>query len=129
MPVTITVPDGSLTGLSVPARDQLSESVGQFATDLISEANRLEGAARTDAREPEISAQMVKDAAEFVRRGLAKKRASIWMRVCRVGAALSGLLIGIMWDKEKLQEITYLIAFIVIISIAIALTMISTFKE
>jgi hypothetical protein len=127
MAVTIIIADSDLSGLSAPARQQLETTVREFSTDLISEANRLEAANRSPSDAPDVNAQMVRDASIFVRKGMARKSPSIWVRVGRVAAAVLSLIVGVAWDKDKLQDSTYLVTFGLLFAAAfIAVTVVAT---
>jgi len=54
MPVHINVPDASLDGFSVPARQQLEQNLIEFSADVISEANRIEATIRPVSAQPDV---------------------------------------------------------------------------
>lgn len=111
MPIHFTIGDQDLLGFSDPAQAQLKETLDKFANDLISEANRIEASSRGPAHAPDVNAAMVRDATSFVRRGIIATKASKLDRLVRILAPGLSLLVGIIWDRDSLQDGTYLIIF------------------
>lgn len=129
MPLTVIIDDADLSGLSGHAQTQLKGVIEAYATDLLSEANRIEAASRSGSLPPEISAQMVQDASSFVRKGMTAKGASRWTKILRGLAALFSLILGLIWDKESLQSGTYLIWFGLVLATTIVLVTIVSLKD
>lgn len=129
MPVTVSIPDSSLQGLSAPARQELESKIQDFATDLISESNRIEATNRSPSDAADVSAQMVRDACTFVRRGMISKPPSVSSKMWRLGSALLSLLVGIAWDKDSIQNSSYIIFFGFLIAVTILTVSYSLLKE
>lgn len=129
MPVTVAISDANLSGLSDPARQEVKATLESFATDLISEANRLEAATRSSSAAPDVNAQMVRDASTFVRRGMTAKSPSAWTKISRVMAALLALILGVVWDKDSLQSSTYLVGFGALLVVTLVITTFVAIKD
>tara|TARA_R110000851_G_scaffold331929_1_gene506958 strand:+ start:3776 stop:4162 length:387 start_codon:yes stop_codon:yes gene_type:complete len=125
----IKIPEGDLKGFNDRAKGKLSEATTVFITDLIEESNRLESSRNTTGDEPEITSSMVNDAQVLIRRGLARPKRSTGIKILRVIAAVLSLLVGILYDSEKLQSGVYMLLFIAVITGAILTVTISTIKE
>lgn len=129
MPLTIIIEDSDLTGLSPHAQTQLKSTVEQYSTDLLSEANRIEAASRAGSLPPEVSAQMIHDAATYVRKGMVARASSPWAKGLRAFSALLSLLLGLAWDQDSLQSGSYLIWFGVLLAVTLITTTIVSLKD
>ncbi|MBK9515094.1 MAG: hypothetical protein IPO05_16035 [Flavobacteriales bacterium] len=129
MPLNLQIPDQDLTGFSGNAKDRLSEVTLKYASDVIEEANRIEAGRKATQGTPEVTRSMVDDAQEVLRRGLRPHHSNTWMKVLRVVAAVLALVVGIMYDKTRLQDGVYMSLFILLIAATIITVTISTLKE
>lgn len=129
MSLDIQIPDDDLKGFSGEARDHLKKATGEYATDLIEEANRIEAGRNSTGGPPEVTRGMVNDAKVLLRRGLGVPKKSWGMRILRVVAAVLSLCVGIMYDETKLQSGGYMLLFILAVTVAILSVTISTLKE
>jgi hypothetical protein len=129
MPVRTEISDSSLDGFSMPARQQLESSLLEFATDVISEANRIEATIRPVSAPPDVSAQMVRDACSYVRKMPIIKKTSGITKLGRALSAVLGILLGLFWDKSSLDSSTYLIQFAVLFAFTLIITTAVTLKD
>jgi hypothetical protein len=125
----IVIMDEDLKGFNSKAKEKLDESAKEFVGDLVEESNRIESASNTSGNDPEITSSMVNDARVLIRRGLSQPKMSMSVRVLRVLAAISSLVVGILYDPARLQNSGYMLLFIVVITAAILTVTISTIKE
>lgn len=129
MPLDIQIPDDDLKGFTHEAQDHLKRATGEYATDLIEEANRIEAGRNSTGGPPEVTRGMVNDAKVLLRRGLGAPKKSWGLRMSRVVAAVLSLCAGIMYDVTKLQNGWYMTFFILVVTGAILMVTISTLKE
>jgi len=129
MTVEITIVDADLLGFSDPAKGHLKVAVSRYAVDLIRETNRVESDRNRSGGQPEITQGMVDDADTVMRRGVRSVRTNIWIKVLRIVSAVAALLVGVMYDQERMQDGLYLLAFVAVIAVTIITVTISTLKE
>jgi hypothetical protein len=108
MPVVTTVADDKLDGFSAPACDKLQQCMDEFATELVTEAKRIEASARGAADVPDVNSHMVRDAEMFVRRGFGKKKRDGWSTFLRIAAPVLAFLVSAVWDKASLANPWYI---------------------
>lgn len=125
----IEISDNDLKGFNNQAKAKLSEAATEFIGDLIEESNRLESTRNTTGSDPEITSSMVNDARVLIRRGLAQPKKGMGLKILRIAAAVLSLLVGVLYDSEKLQSGGYMLLFIGVITSAILTVTISTIKE
>lgn len=129
MPINIDISDSDLAGFNDQAKQELKASVETFSDDLIAEANRIESSVNSTSQGPEITSSIVRDAKVLIRHKISKPKKNIWSILLKIGASVLSLVAGIMYQKEKLQDTTYLVFYIIIIAIAILLTTLTVIKE
>jgi hypothetical protein len=129
MPINIIIPDTDLNGFNQPAQNELKKSIQDFSNDLLAECNRIEASANTTSNVPEITSSIVADARVLLRHKISKPKKSSWKVWLKIAASLVTLLSGIMYQKEKLQDTSYLIFYIIVIALAIILTTLTILKE
>jgi hypothetical protein len=129
MEIRVSVTDESVAAFSPSAIAGLNEAATGYAKDLIAETNRLEAGRNSAADKPEVTRAMVIDARDMMRRGLYTPKRSLGLKALRVSAAVLPLFVGIMYDGENLQNGLYMIAFIVVIELAILAVTLSVLKE
>lgn len=129
MPINIKIQDSDVAGFNDQAQDGLKAATSEFISDMIDEANRIESGRNNTQGPPQITSSMVNDAKVLIRRGLATPKKSIGSRILRIFAAVLSLVVGIMYDKTKLQDDIYLLFFILIMAVTIICVTISTIKE
>lgn len=129
MPVEIKIEDNNLTGFNSPAKTELKDSVKDFADDLIAESNRIESSINTSSNGPEITSSIVRDAKVLIRHKISKPKKSTGKTLMKIGASISSLLAGVMYQKDKLQDSGYLVVYIIVIAGAILLTTLTVLKE
>lgn len=125
----IKISENDLKGFNGKAEAELAEAVAEFVGDLIEESNRLESSVNTTGDDPEITSSMVNNARVLIRRGLAQPKKGVGSKIFRVAAAVSSLLVGILYDPIKLQSGGYMFLFICVVTAAILMVTISTIKE
>jgi hypothetical protein len=125
----IIIPDDDLKGFNEKAKSKLKEASKEFVNDLIEESNRLESSRNTSGDDPEITSSMVNDAIILIRRGLAQPKKNLLIKGLRVLAAVLSLLVGVLYDKTKLQDSGYMFLFIAVITAAILTVTVATIKE
>lgn len=125
----VDVKEENLEGFNDQAKSQLIDTTHAFVSDLIEEANRLESKNNSSGASPEITSSNVNDAADFVRRGLTKKKKGFKVILLRILATLSPLVIGIMYNTESLQNGAYLLTFVVVVVVAVLSVTLSTIME
>jgi hypothetical protein len=129
MPISIDINDSDLAGFNDQAKQELKTSVETFSDDLIAEANRIESSINSTSQGPEITSSIVRDAKVLIRHKISKPKRNIYSVILKIGASVLSLVAGIMYQKEKLQDATYLVFYIIIIAIAILLTTLTVIKE
>lgn len=129
MPINIEISDNDLAGFNDQAKQELKVSVETFSDDLIAEANRIESSINSTSQGPEITSSIVRDAKVLIRHKISKPKKNIWSIILKIAASVLSLVAGIMYQKEKLQDTTYLVFYIIIIAIAILLTTLTVIKE
>jgi len=129
MPINININDADLAGFNDQAKQELKTSIETFSDDLISEANRIESSVNSTSQGPEITSSIVRDAKVLIRHKISKPKRNAWSVVMKIGASVLSLVAGIMYQKEKLQDTTYLVFYIIVIALAILLTTITVLKE
>lgn len=129
MPIDIRVEDADLVGFSDPAKDGVKRAGEDFIRHVVAEANRLESAQNAGTGPVEITKGMVANAALIQRHAVGGRKAPLSFKVLRIVSAASALLVGVMVDKEKMQDTLYLVAFFVVIAIALITTTVSIMKE
>ncbi|WP_338359890.1 hypothetical protein [Yeosuana marina] len=129
MPININIRDEDVEGFNDQAKFELTNSVTDFSNDLIAESNRIESSLNTSNTGPEITSSIVRDAKVLLRHKISKPKKSFGLLALKIGASISSLLVGILYDKDKLQEGWYLIIYIIAIALAILLTTLTIFKE
>jgi hypothetical protein len=129
MPININIEDTDVDGFNEQAKTEFKDSVLEFSNDLIAESNRLESSINTSTNGPEITSSIVRDAKVLLRHKISKPKRSNKTIALKICSSLSSLIVGIMYDKEKLQNGVYLIFYIIVIALAITLTTITIFKE
>ncbi|AVR97890.1 hypothetical protein [Pseudoduganella armeniaca] len=125
----IEIDDTTLTGFNVPAKAEVKKATLQFATDVIAEANRIEGSRNPQAGPPEVISGMVVEATLLVRRGLNQPRKKYGVKLIRICAAVLSLVVGFCYDATKLQDKTYMMIFVLMVALAIVSVTIATIKE
>ncbi|MCF5716794.1 hypothetical protein GS629_00415 [Aeromonas veronii] len=125
----INISNEDLKGFNEQAKAKLAEAATEFIGDLIEESNRLESSRNTSGNEPEITSSMVNDARILIRRGLTQPKKDFGLKILRIAAAVLSLLVGVLYDSEKLQSGGYMLLFIGVITAAILTVTISTIKE
>jgi len=126
----IEIDKNKTSGFNAQAIAKLEKSVDEYVDDLISEASRIEAASRSShSGPPEVTSSMVENARVLLRTGLGRPRKGVRLKLLRVGATVAGLIAGLLYDSEDLQDGTHMAAFIVVVSLAILLTTLSVFKE
>lgn len=129
MPINIDITDSDLAGFNDQAKQELKVSVETFSDDLIAEANRIESSINSTSQGPEITSSIVRDAKVLIRHKISRPKKNVWSILLKIGASVLSLVAGIMYQKEKLQDTTYLVFYIIIIAIAILLTTLTVIKE
>lgn len=125
----IEISNDDLKGFNNQAKAKLSEAATEFIGDLIEESNRLESSRNTTGNDPEITSSMVNDARVLIRRGLTQPKMGMGLKILRIAAAVLSLLVGVLYDSEKLQSGGYMLLFIGVITAAILTVTISMIKE
>src|SRR5437016_2931687 len=129
MPIEITIPDAALTGFNAQAQTKLHSVVKEFVDDLIDESNRIEAGQNTTEGAPEITSSMVSDARVFVRSGSTPRKESFGRRLVRILAPVLTLVVGVMYDKQSLQQGVYMAVFVIFIAAAILCTTLSALQD
>lgn len=129
MPIAIHIQDQDVSGFNTQAKIKLEESVNEFVSDLIEEANRIESGRNSTSGDPEITSSMVNDARVLIRRGLAQPKKGMGIKILRISSAVLSLAVGMMYDSTKLQDSGYMLLFILVIAAAILSVTVATIKE
>ena len=129
MPIEIRIGESELIGFSDPAKNGVQTAGVDFLKAVIAEANRLESAHKSGGGPVEITQAMVVDAVVIQRRSLGARKTPIGIKILRIATAVVSLVVGFMYDGQKLQDAGYMAVFILLITIAVGLTIISTMKE
>lgn len=125
----IEIPETDLEGFNDQSKETLKQALVAYADQLIDESNRIEASNRTTEGDPEVTSSMVDSASVLLRRGLAKPRGKMLPKILRIAAAVLSLAAGFMYDARELQDSTYLLTFIIVVSAAILAVTVSTIRE
>jgi hypothetical protein len=125
----INVDDKALAGFNEPARTALTKASVEFIEDLVKEANRIEATHNPSSGNPQVTSAMVVDASVLIRRGLARPKRKIGVKLLRIVAAVLSMAVGFTYDATKLQDKTYMLVFVVVVAFAIIAVTISTILE
>jgi hypothetical protein len=129
MPIDIRVEDTELAGFSDPAKEGVKKAGEDFLKKIIVEANRLESVQNSGGGPVEITKGMVATAAMFQNHAVGPQKTSLTIKLLRIAAAALSLAVGIMYDKDRLQDAIYLLVFVLVIAAALLATILSTLKE
>ena len=125
MPIEIQVTEDRLVYLSEPAKDEFTQSIDNFIDELLQEASRLEANRRDHRGDPEINRSMIQDATSFLKKYPRAKKMGWGFIAIQVISSVSTLLVGGMFDLDKLQsDQKMLILFIIVLIFAITFTVI-----
>ena len=125
----INIPDDDLKYLNTPAQQQLRKHIEDNIDQLLKEASRLEATHRTTGGDPEINSTMVNDAAHLIKRGYQKQKKPGWLTASQVVATLSAMLVGLVFNFDRLKDPLMLVVFIVLLAVAITFNVIVLMKE
>ncbi len=129
MPIEIRVEDADVEGFSIPAKEGVKKAGEEFIKRVINEANRLESAQNTNGGEAEVTAAMVDNASVIQRHAIGTKKAPWYIKVLRISAGVLSMIVGFMYDDVKLQNGTYMAAFVILMTFAVGTTIASTIKD
>lgn len=125
----IDVDNTALKGFNAQAQQELARSAGAFVEDLIKESNRIESSRHQASGDPQITSSMVSDATVLIRRGLVQPKKRWGAIVVRILAAVFPLIAGFLYDPVKLQQPTYMLIFVLVVTASIITVTISTILE
>jgi len=129
-PIIISVTEQAVDGFNYEARNQLKRDTDKFVTDLIKEAHRLEENIHTTEKKPEITSSIISNANFWLRNNLSKPKPRPSYRILKVISNILWLIVGILFQTEKLQkETNFFIFFIFLLAFAIILSTISVLNE
>lgn len=129
MSLELTIPDAATQYLNDQAKMTAKECVKGYADDVLKEAGRLEAAARSAGGGPEITSSMIKDADLLLRRGYRQRPRKPWLITAQVIAPIGGVVTGFLGQTDFLKKPGLLGPFIAVLTITIAATVISVFKD
>jgi hypothetical protein len=125
----IDIDEANLSGFNAPAKAELKKATLKFADDLLKEAYRIEASHNPAAGNPQVTSSMVMDAAILIRRGLAQPKKKLGIKLFRIAAAVLALVVGFTYDATKLQDKTYMLVFVVTVTLAIIAVTVSIILE
>ena len=125
----IEIEEEDLVGFNDLAKEKLKESTTEFVSKLIEESHRLESNNNTSGGTPEVTSSNVSDANILVTKGLSKKKKGLGSKILRIFAALLPLVVGAMYNSTKLQDSTYMLAFVFVVAVSIITVTISIMVE
>lgn len=132
MPISLKVEDSNLNGFTKPAIDQAQVALDEYVKALMCEIDHL-GQIRghlVSGKTPEITATIVTDAKQILKRGSGTKPKGQSAKIIRIFEALFGVLVGIMYDKDQIQHNqNYLLVFILVVILMTVFICISVIKE
>ena len=129
MAVTIEIPDNDVRHLNPRAQQQLKSNVNEYVDHLLAEASRIEADQHTAAGDPEISSSMIKDAAHLIKRGYQRHKKSGWHLTLDIAGSLSALFVGLMFDFDRLKDPLMLVAFLVLLAVAIGVNIVTIMRD
>ncbi|MHA0330223.1 hypothetical protein [Sphingomonas melonis] len=129
MPLAITVTDNELAGFSPQAVTDFEKSLIMYKVDLLKEIGRIEAGANSGSGFPEITSRMIVDAELLFSRGSSYKKKKGYITALKIAGAISLFIAGLMADRESLQNFSFLILFIVVVIIAVALNTVLYLRE
>jgi hypothetical protein len=119
MPEQIIISDPELNGFTAQGRVDLVASITTYKVDLLKEIGRIEAGQNAGSGVAEITSTMVKEAELVFGRGKIFQAKKQGTKILKVSAVLSLFIAGAMVQKEQLKEFSYLIAFLVVLVIAV----------
>jgi hypothetical protein len=125
----ISFPDNELEGFSPQAREELEKAANQYLKNVVQEASRIEAGRNMAGGAVEITQAMVNDAVVLQRRGLGGRPKTWRDKISRIVAAITSLIVGILYDSAALQDPVYMGVFVTVIAIAILSMTISIIQE
>jgi hypothetical protein len=129
MGVSIDIPDSDVRFLNPAAQQQLKTHVNEYVDQLLAESSRIEADQHTAAGDPEISSSMIKDAAHLIKRGYQRHKKSGWHVTLDIAGAVSALLVGLMFDFDRLKDPQMLVGFLVLLAIALGLNIVTNMRD
>ncbi len=72
---------------------------------------------------------MVTDAVVIQRRAIGSRKTPTEIKLLRIASAIISLVVGFMYDDQKLQNTGYMALFVILIGAAILTTTLSAMKE
>ena len=124
----IQIDENKLSGFNIHARSELIKAIKEHAAEIIREANRLESSRNNTGNGPEITSSIVKDAQLFLQKGMSSPHKKGLDRCLQIGSSILPLIVGILYNSEKLQNSWYMAVYIIVISITILVVTISAFR-
>jgi hypothetical protein len=101
----------------------------QFVDDILEESSRIEADQNTSSGNPEITAAIIKDAHDYIRKFHIKPKKEKWVGWVQIVAFFATIITGGMFSKADLSNTGELVLFLIIFFIAGGSSTILTFKE
>lgn len=129
MEFKIEIPDGKFNNVSGEGLSELKSLTIEFVEDVLDESSRIEADQKTSSRNPEITATIIKDAHDYIRKFHIKPKRKSWVLWIQGLAFISTLITGGMFSVADFSKTIELIVFLVIFFISIGSSIILFFKD
>lgn len=129
MEYKVEISDGKLDNVSAEGKSELKSLTKEFIEDVLDESSRIEADYKTSSGNPEITASIVKDAHDYIRKFHIKPKKKPWIIWIQVLAFIATLITGGMFSKADFSKTNELLIFLIVFFIAAASNVILIFKE
>ena len=128
MKIEFDILDEQVVSLNSNGKVELVKHCKKWTDNILEEASRIE-ASRNEGTSVEITAAIINEAATYSRRFSIKSKIKSSYRIVQILSFLSTLLVGILFDIEKLNNISYIMWVTITFSIALATTVYLIFNK
>jgi len=118
----------AVEALNTGAVGEFHAALVRYSEDLMREASRLEAVSNTTGK-PEITGSMVRDADLLLRKGYRNRAKSRLLSWAQVLGPSSGVITGLLFDRQSLQQPLNLVAFVVFLTLTLGATIFCSLKE
>lgn len=129
MRIEFDIADEKVQNLSQNGKTQLTSHSKRLTEEIVDEASRIEASRRNPNTYTEVTAAIVNEAADYLRRFPSKPKKDVLTKIIQVVAFISSLFAGSMLDTDKFKETNHVAWFIVAFFIAIVTTVYLTFNK
>ena len=129
MEFKVEISNGKLDNVSTEGKNELKTLTGKFVEDLLDESSRIEADHKTSSGNHEITATIIRDVHDYVRKFHVKPKKENWVIWTQIVAFIATLITGGMFSKADFNNTVELVLFLIIFFIAVASSIILILKE